>query len=235
MSKARRALAAAFVAAVCVTGWPRPSASQTKLPQIVQRASAYVSAFVTRFSNMVAEEQYVQETEGPRKRRELRSDFLLVKPPGQDLWFQFRDVYEVDGVPVTGRDKRMLELFVNPPSNLVSRLRDVAKEGTRYNLEDIGTLDKPLIALSFLQAEYVDHLAFTIGRLDASEGVDVRVVQFREIARPTFIQVGAGDLVSRGVYWIDETTGRVVKTRLEFRSDFVETTFRFDEGTFRCR
>ena len=56
----------------------------------------------------------------------------------------------------------------------------------------------------------------------------MRIVQFREIARPTFLRAGIGDLPSRGVYWIDETTGRVVKTELDFRSDFVETTFRFD-------
>ena len=47
------------------------------------------------------------------------------------MWFQFRDVLDVDGVAIAGRDKRMMELFVNPPANLVQRLRDVAEEGTR--------------------------------------------------------------------------------------------------------
>jgi hypothetical protein len=228
MSKARGAFAAASVAAVCVIAWPRPSASQTKLPPIVQRASEYVTAFVTRFSSMVADEVYVQETERPHKRRELHADFLLVKPPGQNEWFQFRDVYEIDGVPVAGREQRMAELFVNPPANLMERLRAVMSEGAKYNLEDIGTLDRPLIALSFLQSVYVDRFAFTIGRHDDSVGPGVRIVQFREIARPTFLRGGIGDLPSRGIYWIEEDTGRVVKTELGFRSNFVETTFKYD-------
>jgi hypothetical protein len=222
----RSATALAIVIGVFV--WPRASASQTKLPPIVQRASEYVTAFVARFSSMVADEVYIQETTAPRKRRELHSDFLLVKPPGQDEWFQFRDVYKIDGKPVTGREQRMVELFVNPPANLIQRVREVMAEGTTHNLEDIGTLDRPLIALSFLQAQFVDHFAFIIGRYDNNIGPDVRIVQFREVARPTLLRGGLGDLPSRGIYWIEEETGRVVKTELDFRSDFVETTFRYD-------
>jgi len=217
---------AAFAVAIGVLAWPRPAVSQPRLPPIVQRASEYVTAFVTRFSSMVADEVYVQET--GRKRRELRSDFLLVKPPGQDEWFQFRDVYSIDGMPVAGRERRMVELFVNPPANLAQLVREVMTEGAKYNLEDIGTLDRPLIALSFLQSVFVDHFAFVVGRIDRAVGPGVRVVQFREIVRPTLLRGDLRDLPSFGRYWIEEDSGRVVKTELDFRTDFVETTFKYD-------
>ena len=45
-------------------------------------------------------------------------------------------------------------------------------------------------------------------------------MQFREIARPTFLRGGLGDLPSRGLYWIEEESGRVVKTELDFRQDY---------------
>jgi hypothetical protein len=228
-SSAHRApRSAAAAAAIGLLAWPQPSVSQTKLPPIVQRASAYVTAFVAGFSNVVAEERYVQETERPAKRRELLSDYLFVKPPGQNEWFEFRDVLEIDGKPVAGREQRMLDLFLDPRINVAQRLREVALEGSRHNLQDIGTLDKPLIALSFLQAPYAGHFGYTVGRFEYDIGPDVRVVQFREIARPTFLRGGLGDLPSRGRYWIEEDSGRVVRTELDFRQDFVETTFRFD-------
>jgi hypothetical protein len=221
--------AAALPVAVCALAYPKATASATKLPPIVQRASAYVAAFVANFSNIVAEERYIQETDRPQRRRELLSDYLFVKPQGQNEWFEFRDVVSVDGKSVAGREQRMLDLFVNPPANLAQRLRAIAVESSRHNLEDIGTLDRPLIALSFLQSAYVDRFAFTIGRMEPELGPAVRIVQFREIARPTLLRAdNTRDLASHGFYWVDEDSGRVVKTTLDFRLDFVTTTFRYD-------
>lgn len=216
------------VAAIVIAGWPRPAVSQAKVAPIVQRASEYVAGFVAGFSNIVAEERYVQQTDRPRQRRELLSDYLFVKPPGQGEWFEFRDVIQVDGKAVAGREQRMLDLFVNPPANMRQRIREVEAEGSRHNLEDIGTLDKPLIALAFLQPVYLERFAYTVGRYEHDLGPGVRVVQFREIARPTLLRGENRDLPAHGLYWIDETSGRVFKTTLDFRTDFVTTTFRFD-------
>jgi len=45
------------------------------------------------------------------ERRELRSDLLLVKPPGARDWLQLRDVFEVDGLPVIDRSERLTKLL----------------------------------------------------------------------------------------------------------------------------
>src|ERR1700682_4332486 len=80
------------------------SGAQTgRTDSIIARATAYVVDFVDRFSNVVAEERYVEQTNSPSRRRELTSDFLLAKPPGSNEWFQFRDVFEVDRKPVRNR------------------------------------------------------------------------------------------------------------------------------------
>jgi hypothetical protein len=103
-----------------------------RLEQLLARAGKYVVDFERAFSNVVAEERYVQRVitdqgigrvplAGPGTRsgfeqfspgpaaehRELRSDFLLAKLPGEERWIPFRDVFEVDGTPVRDREERL--------------------------------------------------------------------------------------------------------------------------------
>src|SRR5260221_597989 len=73
---------------------------------ILARATAYVEQFIVRFSNVVAEERYLQESQKPPRttgsgfsqtfvpstpdRVELRSDFLLVRVSEAGDWSAFR-------------------------------------------------------------------------------------------------------------------------------------------------
>jgi hypothetical protein len=199
---------------------------------LVARATVAVTAFVHQFSNLVAEERYIQERRTPRGRRELTSDFLLVQPAGSNEWFQFRDVFEVDGHRLGNRAERLTQLFLESPGDVIARAREIAHDGERFNLEKIGTLNQPLIALSFLQPAYVSHFTFTVGPLDNAEGPGIRVVQYREQRRPTILQSGQanGDLPARGRWWIEERTGRVMKTELVVGGGTSTVThFRFDD------
>src|SRR5262245_34873971 len=90
-------------------------AEAVTLQSVLVRAGEYVTAFQQQLSGIVAEEFYVQgATNGAltplvlrtSEHRELRSDLLLVKPPGVKDWVQFRDVFEVNGMPIRGRDER---------------------------------------------------------------------------------------------------------------------------------
>ena len=209
-----------------------PGTAQTnKGEQLVAQATAYVVDFLGRFSNVVAEERYIQETTNPRRRRELKSDFLLVKPPGSDEWFQFRDVFEVDGAPVRDRDERLAKLFLEEPKNALARANEVTRDGSRFNLEpSIGTVNKPLLAIAYLQPRYVTRFWFTVGPIDRGVGAGIRLVQFSEWARPTILH-GPGanaDVPARGRMWIEEGTGRVVKTQLRAGEAEIVTTFAFD-------
>src|SRR5438128_11451843 len=108
----RRAGMVCAVAFVCVVA----SSAQTSTPSLeplLQRTALYIGKFIEQFSNVVAEEKYVQDTLGnlpviaiggrgggigavnpPSRHRELKSDFLLVKVGTED-WLPFRDVHEV--------------------------------------------------------------------------------------------------------------------------------------------
>ena len=87
-----------------------------------------------------------------------------------------------------------------------------------------------MLAIGYLQPRYVERFTFTVGPIDRSVGTGVRLVQFSEWARPTILRrVGANaDLPAQGRMWIEEGTGRVVKTELRAGEAEIVTTFAFD-------
>lgn len=206
------------------------------LQTLLDMASAYEQHFIGDFENVVAEEVYVQEMSSPRRKRTIRSEFLFVKYPDVVGAMALRDPFEVDGRPV--RDgasaDRMMKLFTSPVPNAVLRARALAEEGGRYNLLDIGTLNNPVLAMVFLQPNYRPRFRFNLAGIEKDLGPAVRTVRFEEFRVPSILKMGANqDMLARGLMWIDEPTGRVVKTRLQvgpFRTPpEIVTVFRHDE------
>jgi hypothetical protein len=227
--------AAAAIASIVLVSTSSLGAVARKPPEIVVRASRYVDDFIQRFSNVVAEEHYVQESSYPRRRRELRSDFLLVALPGAVDRYQFRDVLEVDGVAVGDRRDRLTKLFLETPADALQRARDVTRESERYNLASIGTLDQPLLAVGFLQSRYVNRFRYIVGAVERRAGVDVRYVAFEETMRPTIIK-SAGthrDFPAHGYFLIDELSGRIARSELDLGRGIpppsIVTSFNFDD------
>ena len=238
-----RKLCSTTVALLCVSAFDFvqatsvvPTATERKTPEIVLRASRYVDGFIQNFSNVVAEERYVQESAYPHRRRELLSDFLLVTPPGTVGRYQFRDVREVDGAVVGDRRDRLAKLFLEAPSDALARAKDVARESERYNLTNIGTLDQPLLAIGFLQLRYVNRFRYTLGGVEKYQGADARYVAFQELSRPTIIKTSVShrDFASRGYFLIEEATGRVLRSEIDLGDGVpppsIVTSFRFDDA-----
>ena len=106
-----RSLAAA-AAGITLLATTTPAQAPTA-EEVLARAAEYTARFVNTFSNLVATERYVQEVRPadaalplrwkpvPESHRELRSDFLLLNVGGPLEWRPYRDVYLVDGKPVT--------------------------------------------------------------------------------------------------------------------------------------
>jgi hypothetical protein len=228
---------AALAATVLLwTSAAAPQAQDPDLQTLLDRATVQVVDFVNRFSNVVAEEVYVQETIRPREKRTLRSDLAFVLYPGATQWLVFRDVYEVDGQSVRSEAEqdRIMRLFLEPPRDAVQRAVEITRAGSRYNLLDVGTINNPLLAVALLQPAYRTRFRFNLAGLEKDLGPRVRTVRFQEIQRPTILKRNAnGDLPVWGLMWIDELTGRVVKTELDVgqpRTPLeVVTLFKFDE------
>ena len=194
------------------------------LGALVSRASTYVVNYYSQLSAVVAEETYEQNVlprarglASARQGRRLRSDFLLVRLPGDDDWTPFRDVFEVDGEPVRDRDDRLRKLFLEMPADARDILQRVLDEGARYNVGSIvRNVNQPMLALKFLTPGQMPALSLSLKGEEDVDGARTRRVDFREKGRPTVVRdlVTNRDVPSTGSFWIDEVTGRVVKSGL---------------------
>src|SRR5216683_833304 len=248
-------------AAIVVTAAPQPPA-RVPLEVLLDRAAWYLESFIDEFENVVAEETYIQDSSvmlpsfspiGGRGRvsappspsemlrarhRDLRSDFLLVKSPETSALVPFRDVIAVDGVAVRDREARLAKLFLNASTDAMAQAEQIREEGARYNLGNMrSTLGNPVLGLGVLQRSYQNRFRFSLGKDDktaATTGLQVAVVEYKEIVSPAMIRGEAGhDLMSHGRLWIDAATGRVVKTELQVEQPAVRaiitTTFQVDD------
>jgi hypothetical protein len=173
--------------------------------------------------------------------RTLKSDLLLVRPLGADRYVAFRDVFEVDGNPVRDREERVSKLFLQPSVSVSAQLQHIIDESARYNIGSVTrNVNTPTLALTFLQPDYASRVTFrrasdrrpAVARQNRGEqpatfstSTEVWVVEFRETAEPTLIRNPAGkNLKSRGRFWLEPATGRVLMTELFVRDGRLDTT-----------
>ena len=235
MTERGRPLGVLVAAVLAWAGAMQGSAAGPDLQTVLDLATAYELKFIANFENVVAEEVYVQEISSPRRKRTIKSDFLFVKYPDVEGSMALRDVFEVDGKPVrdAAQSDRMMKLFTSPVADAILRARALAQEGARYNLLDIGTLNNPVLTMVFLQPNYRPRFRFNLAGIEKSLGPTIRTVRFEEFRIPSILKSGSNyDMLSRGLIWVDEETGRVVKTRLQvgpFRTPpEIVTTYRHE-------
>ncbi len=241
-------LAVALALGTALAG-PRAVAQAPPTAALVAAAGRYAVAFANEFSSVVAEEHYIQDSttgrlgtnqgatsRGQPAHRDLRSDFLLVEPPGETSWLPFRDVFEVDGEAVRDRNQRLERLFLGASPDAVAKANDIAKESARYNLGQMTrTVNNPVLVLAFLQPDYQPHFAFEIDKVDPEVGANVWIVNYHETGRPTFIRAAYDrDMPAHGRVWIEVPSGRVLRTELNLEDQSVvariTTSFVLAEG-----
>jgi hypothetical protein len=165
--------------------------------------------------------------------RELTSDLLLVRPEGAPRWIQFRDVFEVDGKPVRDRNERLMHLFLAPDASTAKQVEQIVTESSRYNIGNLlRTINVPVLALMVLDPVNQRRFKFKRGSaampklsLSLAVGADVWVVEYDEAQPETLIRTSNNrDLPSRGRFWIEPATGRVVTSELIAEDSFVRGT-----------
>jgi VWFA-related protein len=217
----------------------RPVTDATLAP-LLARAAAYVDRFTAAFSNVVVTERYVQDvtgaggllsrtapaTIGPRH-RELRSELVFLRSAGPLGWQAFRDVFEVDGVAVRDRADRLTRLFEDGAADSLDQASRIARESARYNIGAADrTINSPVVALLFLQADQQPRFAFSRGERAGAFSDRVDVIAFQETERPTIIRtVQDADRPSSGRIWIERDTGAVLQTELMLTGAGISVTF----------
>ncbi len=221
------ARATVFVtAAVLVVAPASPLATQqpasAALDLILRNAAAYLDTFAASASGIVLEEAYTQQTRAKQlTTRRMRSDVLITADRVVG-WYEFRDVFEVDGKPVRDRDDRLAQLFAQPSPSAIEQARRIVAEGARFNLNPDGlkgnrTLNLPTTALFFLRAVNQRRSSFSRNGFTSVGDRRVAVVDFRETAKPRIIGT-LDQAAAKGTFWIEVDTGAVVRTMLKLAS-----------------
>jgi hypothetical protein len=216
---------------------------QHDVADVLRKAGAYVEEFQRQLSGIVAEESYRQEVVPflgtnarggvPFQRRRLRSDLLLVRPEEAVTWVQFRDVFEVDGRPVRDRAERLTTLFLAPGLSSTERVQQIRAESARYNIGGIQrTMNVPVLPLAVLALPSQPRFRFTVDQAgdndrprNPNSGLPsttnfrvtaaVLIVKFEERQGPTLVHTQDGnDILSRGRFWIEPDTGRVLMSEM---------------------
>jgi hypothetical protein len=211
-------LAALALLAASVVPLPAQTATETA----VAEAGRYLQTFTQQVAGVVLEEKYLQQAQGRVvSARELVSDLAIMADP-RFGWIEFRDVFEVDGEAIRDRQDRVVELFANPSPDSLAQAQRIVQEGARHNLNPVGvqfarTLNLPLAALMYLRNENQSRSRFQRESLDSIGGHRVLIVRFEETAEPRLIG-SVDNAPARGSFWIEQGTGRVLRTRLEINS-----------------
>jgi VWFA-related protein len=192
--------------------------SSPELAMALDRVFEYVHAYESRYSALVAEEDY-RQIAGQQSVR-LRSDFLLVNQESSEGWVCFRDVFEVNGTPVRDRADRLKQLFLEPSPDAHAQLVRIKDESARYN---IGSIDRninlPLFLLEFLRAENRTRSRFKIAGRPEASGIRTWRLEFTERARPTIItDLQDREVPASGSFLVEQSTGAVMETVLRVGS-----------------
>ena len=230
------------VALLLLRATPPVATEEPSLEVVLGRAAAYVADFSKKLSGIVAEEFYVQDVRNissrtsigsstSSQRRELKSDFLLVRPERSDRYVEFRDVFEVDGNKVRDRDERLARLFLQSNPN-VDQVRAIIEESARHNLGTIPrNINTPTLLLYFLQPSQQPRFRFKRanrktpdltgfatpqgGQATFRVTTETWVIAFDEKERATIIRTNEGrDFPAAGRIWIDPAAGTVLMTEL---------------------
>jgi hypothetical protein len=180
------------------------------------RRERYIDRFVETSSNIVAEEQIRQEADDPRAKRTIRSDFVVVRFPGSQLYV-FRDAFEVGGQRVRDpENERLPKLFDEPTMAALTHAQELSNATTRHYIRDIGTVNNPLLVISLLERKNRHRFFLSVAGKEGKLGPTVRRIGFKEVVTPTVLRWGGNiDMPAEGWLWVDESTGRIVKTELK--------------------
>ena len=205
-----------------------PAPQQPDLKTLLKRAGAYALDYHERFTALVAEERYEQRT-GPDPRlalgglprvdreRTLRSEYVMIPDfAGAGSWLGVRDVMEVDDEPVADRE-RLHALLQDTSRPLATRIRELADLEAKYNIGDVyRTINTPTLPLEFLLPDRQSRFRFKNAGMATLGGLPAVRVTYEERERPTIIRSpnGGQSAPSRGSFWLDPSTGAVLRSEL---------------------
>jgi hypothetical protein len=187
------------------------------------RMFAYLTAYETTLSSLIAEERFVQwphvstamSTRDDTRARTLVSDVAFVTLPGNVGWLGYRDVRTVNRRPVKRSGLALDELLKLGTDDSRERAMSLLLEGARHNLGAPRTINLPSLPLELLHVRNQGRFVIMGSDRDRAGGYPVVRLDLEETVRPTLIQrPTGGNMPSRVTAWVEPETGRLRKAEV---------------------
>jgi hypothetical protein len=217
-------LVALIIAAAALPGrGTAAGADDRAFTEVMRRAHGYTVIYEdhelsTVMGREIYQQQWLDAAGQTKAERSLTSDYLLFQLPPSEDWFAFRDVHNVDGMPVGDRADRLKQLFTGPGEPQGDRAMEIMKESGRFNLAPdlyFRTVNVPTFALRFLRPASRSRVVFTKAGEEPVGNTPAWVVEYRETKGPTFVATPERrDLPAHGRFWIAPDTGAVLRSEM---------------------
>ena len=203
-----------------------------ELDSVIQGATDYVARYEAELGNLIGAEEYLQtsvwfDTNRPprvakRTQRRTSSDFLIIQIGPE--WAALRKVNRVDGLKVAQVQPSFEDVFDNSPQANARRIEDMKHESTEHNIGDIRReMNLPTFALKVLRKSEVTRFYFERSGSKKIDGIPTWVVRFREQSGRSLVVGANGEtLYSKGTFWIEPETGRVLQTEIELENRYIK-------------
>ena len=213
-----------LIGSISIFGTNSSGAQESTLENVLSLAAEYVDQYQRDLGVVIAEEHYLQVTDGINNRRLVSDLFVFSMPGEQEPWLAFRDVISVNGTPVEDRQQRLEDVFRESPIITGPVRRRLIMESARYNIGGISrNMNVPTMALQLLAGSDQHRFLFKKKRDRKIDEISVWEVEFEEHTAPALVKNGqGGNLFSYGTVWIEPTTGRVLQTDFRAKDEVAE-------------
>jgi hypothetical protein len=204
-----------------------PDAAQTA--ELIRKAGLRRAEYKEMFKDLTAEEtQRVEEygDKGLKRRREIVSDLIIYQSQLDNSFMaEYRNVRAVDGKAVSGRDRRVEQLFgrLAKADSARKELERIARESKRYDL-DYSSSGLTLHQGLPLEERVSPSFRFNVNGREQIDGHDTIVVEYQQVSQIPEQQTklslpeklkGAEPLY-RGRLWLDKDTARLRREEREW-------------------
>jgi hypothetical protein len=203
---------------------------------VTSAAAAYVKAYQTQLTSVVADETYTQQIlmqrpndpAMPRQRQMTSEFFFMFAPSGE--WMGIRDVVRVDGAPVKDRRGVLDELNRLPLHEVADAFM---QQNSRFNLgRTYRNFNDPTLVLQVLADAHRPRFTFERRRVDRRRAGTFVTLAFAEAPGPISLirDLQYNLILSAGEFVVDAGSGRIHRgvlrttvgpVRMELVTEFV--------------
>jgi hypothetical protein len=205
------------------------SLTPSELERLLDAAFLRTTEYTASFKDLTAEEKQSVELYDANgkliRKREIVSDFVVYQSRfDKGVTAEYRNVREVDKVPVPGREERVLKLFkkLASSSSVNQELELISDEASRYDLNysiQGYTLKQGLP----LQKEVRDAFAFELVGSEQVDGHDALVIRYTQRRPSPQLKVDlkfpglpkVSESFYQGKLWLDARTAQIRREERE--------------------